>query len=157
MIRNAIRKHCSTRLLAALAAMALIAAGRSAGATDACGRVEIRGDGVTVTVSFQPTSRTGLVAEYGFDQGSGTALTDTSGSGNTGTIANATWAPGKFGQAIRYFQGQIVRFDHAGAGNPQERLAGTANDLANGNGSIAGHWVPSLVADVPLSTMNLGG
>ena len=51
MIRNAIRKHCSTRLFAALAAVALIAAGRPAGATDGCGRVVIRGDGTTVTIS----------------------------------------------------------------------------------------------------------
>ena len=37
-------------------------------------------------------SRTGLVAAYGFDEGSGTTTADQSGTGNTGTLANATWA-----------------------------------------------------------------
>ena len=33
-----------------------------------------------------------LVAAYGFDEGSGTTVTDASGNGNNGTVANATWA-----------------------------------------------------------------
>src|SRR6478736_6488218 len=33
---------------------------------------------------------TGLVAAYGFDEGSGTTVTDASGNGNTGTISNST-------------------------------------------------------------------
>ena len=34
---------------------------------------------------------TGLVASYSFDAGSGNSLADSSGRGNTGTIAGATW------------------------------------------------------------------
>src|SRR5512146_2860795 len=46
---------------------------------------------------------TGLVAAYGFDEGTGTTVTDASGSGNTGTITNATWAAtGKFGKALQF-------------------------------------------------------
>ena len=34
----------------------------------------------------------GLVAAYGFDEGSGTTTADQSGNGNTGTLSNATWS-----------------------------------------------------------------
>ena len=44
-----------------------------------------------------------LVAAYGFDEGSGTTLTDASGNGNNGTITNATWSTsGKFGKALQF-------------------------------------------------------
>jgi fibronectin type 3 domain-containing protein len=57
---------------------------------------------VTVTVSntAQPA---GLVASYGFDEGTGTTVADKSGSGNNGTIANATWTTGgKYGSALSF-------------------------------------------------------
>ena len=42
-----------------------------------------------------------LVAAYAFGEGSGTTVTDLSGHGNNGTIANATWTTsGKFGSAL---------------------------------------------------------
>ncbi len=44
----------------------------------------------------------GLVAAYGFDQGSGTVAPDSSGNGNNGTIANATWTTGRFGGALNF-------------------------------------------------------
>jgi fibronectin type 3 domain-containing protein len=45
----------------------------------------------------------GLVAAYSMDQGSGTALPDISGTGNTGTLSGATWATaGKFGAALSF-------------------------------------------------------
>jgi hypothetical protein len=34
----------------------------------------------------------GLVAAYSMDQGSGTTLSDISGTGNAGTLSGATWA-----------------------------------------------------------------
>ena len=56
---------------------------------------------VTVTNSAQPP---GLVAAYSFDQGSGTAAPDASGTGNNGTLTNGpTWAAaGKYGGAISF-------------------------------------------------------
>src|SRR5215469_5696565 len=43
----------------------------------------------------------GLVAAYGFDEGSGTTVTDLSGNGNNGTISGATWTTsGKYGGAL---------------------------------------------------------
>ena len=45
----------------------------------------------------------GLVAAYGFDEGSGTTTADQSGNGNTGTLSNATWSTaGKFGNALSF-------------------------------------------------------
>jgi concanavalin A-like lectin/glucanase superfamily protein/Big-like domain-containing protein len=47
---------------------------------------------VTVTVSnTTPPPATGLVAAYAFREGSGTTTSDSSGKGNTGTLAGATW------------------------------------------------------------------
>jgi chitodextrinase len=47
-------------------------------------------------------STTGLVAAYSFDEGAGTVLHDASGNGNNGTIANATWTGGKYGDALSF-------------------------------------------------------
>ena len=56
----------------------------------------------TVTVST-PASVLGLVAAYGFDEGSGTTVTDASGNGNNGTVVNGTWVTtGEFGRAIQF-------------------------------------------------------
>jgi hypothetical protein len=45
----------------------------------------------------------GLVAAYGFEETSGTTAVDDSGSGNTGTLANATrTASGRFGRALSF-------------------------------------------------------
>ena len=43
----------------------------------------------------------GLVAAYSFSEGTGTTVTDSSGNGNNGTIANATWTTsGKYSDAL---------------------------------------------------------
>src|SRR4051812_46708660 len=43
---------------------------------------------------------TGLVAAYGFDEGSGTAVGDASGQNNNGVASATTWTAGKFGNAL---------------------------------------------------------
>ena len=54
----------------------------------------------TYTRSARPP---GLVAAYGFEEPSGTAATDASGSGNAGTISGATrTASGRFGSALSF-------------------------------------------------------
>jgi hypothetical protein len=57
---------------------------------------EIRTDmGMAVT--------SGLVAAYGFDEGTGSVASDASGGGQAGTIAGAAWAAqGRFGKALRF-------------------------------------------------------
>ena len=44
----------------------------------------------------------GPVAAYAFDEGSGATTADNSSNGNTGTITNATWAAGKYGNALSF-------------------------------------------------------
>ena len=48
-------------------------------------------------------SSSGLVAAYAFDEGTGTTVTDASGNGNNGTVANGTWSTtGKYGDALKF-------------------------------------------------------
>jgi chitodextrinase/dihydrofolate reductase len=47
-------------------------------------------------------STPGLVAAYGFNEGTGTTVADASGHGNTGTITNATWTTGKYGKGLSF-------------------------------------------------------
>src|SRR5207244_3790164 len=50
-----------------------------------------------------PTPAPGLVAAYGFNEGSGTVVNDASGTGNNGTINGATWTTsGKYGNALTF-------------------------------------------------------
>ena len=59
---------------------------------------------ITPNVS-QVSAGTGLVAYWKFDEGSGTIACDSSGNGNTGTLANGPqWIAGNFGHAL-YFDG----------------------------------------------------
>jgi hypothetical protein len=60
---------------------------------------------VTVTVSntTPPPPPSGLVAAYGFNEGSGSTVSDASGKGNTGVIAGATRVTaGKAGAALSF-------------------------------------------------------
>ena len=65
------------------------------------------GNGGSATASFNwtisPTAPgNGLVAAYGYDEGSGTVTADASGLGNTATITGADWAVGKFGKSLEF-------------------------------------------------------
>ncbi|MFI6321270.1 LamG-like jellyroll fold domain-containing protein [Nonomuraea sp. NPDC050556] len=53
-------------------------------------------------VVTQPPTDTGLVAAYAMNAGTGTSIVDTSGKGNNGTAASATWTTGKYGQAMSF-------------------------------------------------------
>jgi glucose/arabinose dehydrogenase/PKD repeat protein len=58
---------------------------------------------VTFTVSDGPPPQTGLVAAYGFNEASGTAVTDASGTGNAGVIGGAARTPdGRAGGALSF-------------------------------------------------------
>jgi len=49
------------------------------------------------------SAQSGLVAAYGFDEGSDTTVNDSSGNGNTGTLINGPiWTSGQFGQALEF-------------------------------------------------------
>ena len=91
-----------------------MASGRTSLKQDAMSRARCRGAWsgtflavVTAIVALVPASSaasatSGLVAAYGFEASSGGIAADTSGNGNDGTIAHATWTTsGAFGSALR--------------------------------------------------------
>jgi hypothetical protein len=58
---------------------------------------------IAVTLNVVPPASSGLVGAWGFNEASGGTVTDASGNGNTGTIANATrTTSGKFGGALSF-------------------------------------------------------
>ncbi len=58
---------------------------------------------VTLTVNSAPPPGTAPVGAWGFDETSGTTVTDGSGRGNNGTIAGATrTTSGRFGSALTF-------------------------------------------------------
>jgi chitodextrinase len=66
-------------------------------ATDAAGNLSGYSSVASMTTLSAPS---GLVAAYGFNEGTGTTVTDASGNGNNGTISSATWTTsGKYGNA----------------------------------------------------------
>jgi fibronectin type 3 domain-containing protein len=78
-------------------------------AMDGAGNLGPVSNVATAVTSSAPVAN--LVAAYGFDEGSGTTVADSSGHGNTGTIVGATWtAAGKFGSALA-FNGTSSRVD----------------------------------------------
>ena len=69
-------------------------------ATDAANNLSPYSNLATATT---PAANPGLVAAYSFSGGTGTTVADSSGKGNTGTIANATWTTsGKYGDALNF-------------------------------------------------------
>jgi hypothetical protein len=56
----------------------------------------------TITVTGGGGTPSGLVGAYSLNEGTGTVAGNTSGSGPSGTITNATWTTGKFGQALSF-------------------------------------------------------
>ena len=57
---------------------------------------------VGIPAGVQAQSDEGLVAEWHFDEGSGSVLKDSSGNGNDGVIYGATWVEGKYGKALSF-------------------------------------------------------
>jgi PKD repeat protein len=54
-----------------------------------------------ISVTPPPVPSTGLVAAYSFNEGTGSTITDVSGSGNHGTISGAQWTnAGRYGKAL---------------------------------------------------------
>ncbi len=70
--------------------------------TDLAGNVDPTPASYTWTIDVTVVT-TGLVAAFGFDEGSGTTVGDSSGNGYTGNIIGAAWtASGKFGNALSF-------------------------------------------------------
>jgi glucose/arabinose dehydrogenase len=61
--------------------------------------------GLNLAATYQPDTSVppGLVAAYGFNEGSGTTVSDASGTGNHGTATSTSWAPaGRYGTALSF-------------------------------------------------------
>ncbi|MGR6919800.1 LamG-like jellyroll fold domain-containing protein [[Actinomadura] parvosata] len=89
--------------------------------------------GSTSSADARPAQTTaavpGLVAAYGMDAGTGTALADDSGTNHTGTASSTTWVDGKYGKALS--------FD----GNASKVTIPHAADLALPSGHTMSAWV----------------
>jgi hypothetical protein len=57
---------------------------------------------VPVLVSYSAVNPANAVGVWLFNEGAGAVAKDSSGNGNDGTIALATWADGKFGKALSF-------------------------------------------------------
>jgi hypothetical protein len=68
-----------------------------------CPSAQFQLTALTIARSRPAIAASGLVAAFGFDEGSGSTVTDVSGNGNNGTLTNATWATaGKYGKALQF-------------------------------------------------------
>ena len=72
----------------------------------------------------------GLVAAYGFDEGTGPSVADASGNGNTGTLSGATWTSGKYSYGLG-FNGTSSRVDVPNAASLQLTTAMTLEAWVN--------------------------
>src|SRR5439155_16725780 len=67
--------------------------------------------------SSTASAQTGLVAAWGFNEGSGTTVGDASGNNNTGTLSGATWTTaGRYGSAL-VFDGTTAKVTVPNAGS----------------------------------------
>ncbi len=90
-------------------------------------------------VSSPADAQTGLVAAYAFNEGSGTTTADASGSGNTGTLSNATWATaGKYGAALS-FNGTSARVNIPNAASLQLTTGMTLEAWVNPS-TVSNKW-----------------
>jgi glucose/arabinose dehydrogenase/chitodextrinase len=71
-------------------------------AEDASGNLGGYSSPATATTQAGPPPSSGLVAAWGMNEGTGTAVSDLSGNANTGTASGATWTTGRYGQALAF-------------------------------------------------------
>ncbi|MGP3963169.1 LamG domain-containing protein [Nonomuraea sp. 3N208] len=71
-------------------------------AVDTTGNVSTPSAVVSALIEALPNLQTTLVGAYGLNEGTGTALGDSSGRGHTGTATNPSWVSGKYGKALAF-------------------------------------------------------
>jgi hypothetical protein len=69
-------------------------------AISGCGKPDL--DKKEVASRSKSALVSGLVAAYGFEEGTGATTADASGSGLSGTLTGAVWQRGKFGNALSF-------------------------------------------------------
>jgi hypothetical protein len=89
----------------AMSPSGLFTAGSTAGGpfTVTAANGAVNGTAIVTVAVMPPPPVSGLVAAYGFEEASGSAVTDLSGNGNTGTMVNATrTTAGKYGSGLTF-------------------------------------------------------
>jgi hypothetical protein len=71
-------------------------------ARDLAGNRGVDSASVTVLNLVTPPPADHLALAYAFDESGGTAIADSSGHGNTGTLHGASFAPGRYGNAVAF-------------------------------------------------------
>jgi lipopolysaccharide export system protein LptA len=71
----------------------------AATATDTSGN---KATSAAVSFTVNNNDPAGLVAAYGMDEGAGTLVEDSSVNANNGTVGNATWTTGYYGNALQF-------------------------------------------------------
>ena len=64
----------------------------------------------SATITVGTSTGNGLVGAYGLNEGTGSVVGNSSGTGPSGTITNATWTTGRFGQALSFTGNGEVNF-----------------------------------------------
>jgi hypothetical protein len=97
------------------------------------------------------------VAAYGMDEGAGTTVDDSSVNGNQGTLSNATWTAGYYGNALKFtgVSGSDVTINNSTTLGLTTGLTLEAwvnpSTLAN---AASGGWVAAVAKDNTASTSN---
>src|SRR5437660_1178172 len=108
----------------------------TARARDAAGNSMVSA-GVVATVANSAVP--GLVAAYSFNEGSGTAVGDSSGTNNTGTLSGASWTTaGRFGNAL-VFNGTSARVNIPNSASLQLTTGMTLEAWVNPS-TVDGAW-----------------
>src|SRR5579884_2826435 len=113
----------------------------------------------SATVSFTVNNNVpaGLVAAYGMDEGTGTLVDDSSTNANNGTLSNATWTIGEYGNALQFtgVSGSDVTINDSSTLDLTKGLTLEAwvkpSTLAN---SASGGWVAAVAKDHKASAAN---
>lgn len=64
----------------------------------------------TVTINVSSSTSNGLIASYAVNEGTGSVVSDSSGTGPAGTITNAAWTNGRYGQGVSFAGNGEVNF-----------------------------------------------
>lgn len=90
--------------------------------TVSLGVANTNGSTTTNLLILAANGSSGLVAAYGFEEGSGNVIKDASGNGNAGTITSAPWTTGgRFGSALQFGANSLVTVPDA---NPLDLTTG---------------------------------
>nr|SBO91835.1 Chitinase [Nonomuraea gerenzanensis] len=78
-------------------------------AVDTASQLSEPSPSVTAAISAPPDLQQALSGWYGLDEGSGTAVHDSSGKHHDGVLRNGTWVEGKHGRALRFHYDGVVK------------------------------------------------